>query len=81
MGDTLWIVTILLVHFVADFVVQTRWQTENKSKDWGALVSHVGTYWAFLHLFAVALVRLVCLGRRQWRASLCHGRHHKPTDG
>jgi hypothetical protein len=52
MGDTLWIVTILLVHFVADFVVQTRWQAENKSKDWGALVSHVGTYWAFLHLFA-----------------------------
>lgn len=47
------IIVILFVHFLADFIAQTRWQATNKSKHWGALSAHVATYWICLHLFAV----------------------------
>lgn len=38
------IVVILFIHWVADFVVQTNWQAQNKSKDNIALLSHTFTY-------------------------------------
>lgn len=38
------ILTILFVHWVADFVTQTSWQAQNKSKEWEALLSHTSTY-------------------------------------
>lgn len=38
------VLVILVVHFIADFVCQTSWQAENKSKDWGALLAHTGIY-------------------------------------
>ena len=38
------IFTIILVHWVADFVFQTHWQATNKSKNNRALTYHVGTY-------------------------------------
>jgi hypothetical protein len=31
-----------LLHFVGDFVLQTRWMAENKSKNWLALGAHIG---------------------------------------
>lgn len=37
-------VYILFVHYVSDFVFQTRWQAENKSKSLEALFMHVVTY-------------------------------------
>lgn len=36
--------TILIVHFIADFIVQTHWQASNKSKDNRALTKHIITY-------------------------------------
>lgn len=35
---------LLFSHFIADFVCQTRWMGENKSKDWEAMFSHIYVY-------------------------------------
>ena len=35
---------ILFIHFVADFIFQTDWQAQNKSKAWKPLLSHTFTY-------------------------------------
>lgn len=39
---------LLAVHWLADFVMQTHWQAQNKSKSNIALAHHVITYTAFL---------------------------------
>jgi hypothetical protein len=40
-----YLATVLLaIHWYSDFVLQTRWQAENKSKNNIALSRHVGTY-------------------------------------
>ena len=41
-------VALLVVHWFADFVLQTHWQATNKSKNWNALARHVGVYTAVL---------------------------------
>lgn len=38
------IFSILLIHWFADFVIQTHWQATNKSKNNIALTSHVLSY-------------------------------------
>ena len=38
------IMTVIAMHWVADFVLQTDWQAKNKSKDNFALLFHVLTY-------------------------------------
>lgn len=35
---------LLAIHWVADFILQTHWQASNKSKNWNALLCHVGSY-------------------------------------
>lgn len=35
---------LLAVHWFADFVLQTHWQAQNKSKNNEALAAHVGVY-------------------------------------
>lgn len=45
------IFSILLIHWVGDFVLQTDKQAKGKSKNWGDLVSHTFNYsllWWFL---------------------------------
>jgi hypothetical protein len=42
--------SLLAVHWVADFVLQTHWQASNKSKRMDALCRHVGSYTAVLAL-------------------------------
>jgi hypothetical protein len=44
------LITILFIHWIGDFVAQTRWMAENKSKDNRALLLHVGIYAAVLFL-------------------------------
>lgn len=39
---------LLVVHFVADFMLQTHWQAQNKSKNNEALGRHVASYTAVL---------------------------------
>lgn len=46
---------ILLVHWLADFVFQTGWMAQNKSKDSWALASHILTYTL---VFTIALIPL-----------------------
>lgn len=38
------IFSIIFIHWVADFVLQTHWQAINKSKDNKALLVHTATY-------------------------------------
>ena len=47
------IVGMLLVHWFADFVLQTDWQAKNKSKNYLALLAHVSTYSA---VWAIAMM-------------------------
>lgn len=51
------ILMLLTTHFVADFVLQTDWMAQNKSKRWDALALHVGVY-----TFAFVPVTLYLLG-------------------
>ena len=37
-------ISLLGVHWIADFVLQTHWQAQNKSKNMEALARHVGVY-------------------------------------
>ena len=39
-----YILILLLLHWFADFVLQTKWQARNKSFNSAALLSHVFTY-------------------------------------
>ena len=38
------IYVLLVAHFVWDFICQTDWMAQNKSKRWDALAFHVGVY-------------------------------------
>lgn len=38
------ILAILFIHWVADFVMQSDWQAQNKSKLWSALLTHTLIY-------------------------------------
>ena len=49
------IMTIIAMHWVADFVLQTDWQAKNKSKNNLALALHVVTY-TFCLLWYAALI-------------------------
>lgn len=46
---------LLVVHWVADFVLQTHWQAQNKSKNNNALGQHVAIYTGVL-LLATPLI-------------------------
>ena len=49
------ITLILILHFVADFLMQTDWMAQNKSKSNKALGSHILMYTSVLLLPAVVL--------------------------
>lgn len=57
------IAAMALVHFIADFVLQSSWMAQNKSKDLLALTAHVAVYGLCLSIFAGALT---LLGLAQW---------------
>jgi len=46
------IFSIIFIHWVADFVLQTHWQATNKSKDNKALTMHVLSYSTIWFLIA-----------------------------
>lgn len=47
------IMSVIAVHWIADFVLQTDWQAKNKSSNNIALLLHVTTYSICLTFFAV----------------------------
>jgi len=49
------VLAILFIHWFADFILQTNWQAQNKSKSWRALLEHNAIYstvwfWPMLYL-------------------------------
>lgn len=46
----------LIVHFVADFILQTHWQAINKSSNNVALASHVASYTVCFALGALVIL-------------------------
>ena len=50
------IVYLLFVHWIADFVCQTRYMAENKGKDIFVLTYHICAYTAVLAVFTIMLV-------------------------
>ncbi len=79
-------IVLLACHFVADFILQSDWMAQNKSKDWGALALHVVIYSAcFLWcphpavFFAVTFGTHFCtdaitsrINSRLWQAKRVH---------
>jgi len=50
------IITLLVAHFIGDFVLQSDWMALNKSKRWDALTMHVAVY---LFVLSVALMLIL----------------------
>lgn len=51
----LMLAAIFVTHYVADFVLQSRWMGENKSKKWAPLLVHLGIYTSVLTVVAILL--------------------------
>lgn len=72
----LWPYLVLLAaHWLADFVLQTGWQAQNKSKRLDALARHVATYTAVL-----TAVSIVLFGAAGVLFALANGILHFATD-
>lgn len=54
------LLTLLVAHFVGDFILQSDWMALNKSKDVNALITHV---WVYTLTMAVALALFPPMGR------------------
>lgn len=54
--NPLWqFLALLVIHWLADFVLQTHWQASNKSKRMDALARHVGVYTVALAIGAAVV--------------------------
>lgn len=53
------VLSLLLAHWVADFVLQTHWMATNKSKNWEALGAHVSIYTLALGVIMAAALMLI----------------------
>jgi hypothetical protein len=60
------IMTVIALHWIADFVLQSDWQAKNKSKDNFALLMHVGTYTACLAAYGFILLPLDARAVELW---------------
>jgi len=49
------ILIIIIIHWIADFVLQTDKQAKGKSKNWGDLLSHTATY-SFVWLIPIGFM-------------------------
>jgi len=45
-------ISLIIIHFIADFILQNDWMALNKSKNWGALSAHVGVYSGCFFLYS-----------------------------
>lgn len=75
----------LVVHFVADFVLQSNWMAQNKSKRWDALALHCliyGACWLWLGVRFAAVTFLLHfltdavtsrINSRLWAEKRVHG--------
>lgn len=49
------LVGLFFAHWVGDFLCQTQWMADNKSKNWNALTAHVVVYTTILFVFTSLL--------------------------
>lgn len=61
---------LLLLHWLADFVFQTKYQQKNKSKSFKALLAHTATYMLILYVPLQILQEIGFFGAQYWYASL-----------
>ena len=50
---------VLIVHWIADFILQTNKQAQGKSKNWGDLLAHTFTYsgmWVFASCLLIGFI-------------------------
>jgi hypothetical protein len=73
---------LIVVHFVADFILQSDWMAQNKSKSNYALGMHVAAYTITLALGAIPLVFIlgVASGRLPLGWIIVNGMAHFATD-
>lgn len=71
---------LLAVHWLGDFVLQTHWQAQNKSKNWEALTHHVLTYSAVLVVGTLCIFVSPSNGLPITLFVLCNGLLHFATD-
>lgn len=45
--------SIFVMHYLADFWVQSQWMAENKSKKWPPLLFHIVSYTLVIHLWGL----------------------------
>lgn len=38
------VLLLLLIHWIADFILQSNWMAQGKSKTWKPLLAHIGVY-------------------------------------
>lgn len=50
------IMSIIAIHWIADFVLQSDWMAKNKSSNNKALLSHVGVYTIALLVFGIVFL-------------------------
>lgn len=72
------IFSLLVVHWLADFVAQTHWQAMNKSSDNWALTKHIGSYTMIWYIFV--MVHFFIMGPSQpfgviWFLLITFGAH------
>jgi hypothetical protein len=75
--------TVIAMHWVADFVLQTDWQAKNKSKDNFALLFHVITYTICIFLCGIFFLtnELTAQNIKIWEAwALANGIVHFAVD-
>ena len=81
-------VYLLFIHFIADFVCQSDWIAQNKSRNIDALINHIAIYftvlllmtvgdnilWVFINSFAHFAIDFVTskINARLWREKKVH---------
>ena len=55
-------ISLLVTHFVGDFILQSDWMALNKSKSWKALLAHCAVYSACFLPFGLAFAGITFLG-------------------
>lgn len=60
------VIIIVIFHYLGDWVYQTRYMADNKSKNWRALTAHISVYSLFLFYGAITWAALAELPVREY---------------
>lgn len=77
------VIWVMFAHYVADFIVQTAWMAEGKSKTWTPLVAHIVAYtFTITMMGAIPLVLILGFSALPWWILYCviNGLAHMATD-